>query len=106
MINANNLALLRVLVTELQLDCSGVYVHEIVADAPFDLLVTLMKLVGSLNKSHPELKSTLIHKVSHMPLSYLMHPGLVWFLYHVLLHTGIDLPFKPNVLVSITTAEL
>ena len=62
-VNAKSLGLLQVLVGELKLSCSGCYLHGIVAEAPLDLLVTLMKLAGSLNARHPELKSTLIHKV-------------------------------------------
>lgn len=62
-VNAKSLALLKSLVVELKLSCSGCHLHGIVAEAPLDLLVTLMKLAGSLNARHPELKSTLIHKV-------------------------------------------
>lgn len=67
-VNAKSLALLRLLVEELKLSCSGCHLHGIVAEAPLDLLVTLMKLAGSHNARHPELKSTLIHKVKLRPL--------------------------------------
>lgn len=62
-VNAKSLVLVRLLVAELKLSCSGCHLHGIVAEAPLDLLVTLMKLAGSLNARDPELKSTLIHKV-------------------------------------------
>lgn len=62
-VNARSLGLLQLLVGELKLSCSGCHLHGIVAEAPLDLLVTLMKLAGSLNARHPDLKSTLIHKV-------------------------------------------
>ena len=66
-VNAKSLTLLRLLVDELKLSCSGCHLHSIVTEAPLDLLVTLMKLAGSLNARHPELKSNLIHKVhSHI----------------------------------------
>ena len=62
-VNAKSLGLLQVLVDELKLSCSGCHLHGIVAEAPLDLLLSLMKLAGSLDAGHPELKSTLIHKV-------------------------------------------
>lgn len=62
-VDTKSLGLLRLLVGELKLNCSGCFLHGIVAEAPLDLLTTLMRLAGSLNARHPELKSTLIHKV-------------------------------------------
>ena len=62
-IDAKSLVLLKVMVEELRLSCSGCFLHGIAADAPYDLLITLMKASGSLNARHPELRSHLIHKV-------------------------------------------
>ena len=76
-VNAKSLALVRLLVDELKLSCAGCHLHGIVAEAPLDLLVTLMKLAGSLNARHPELKSTLIHKVESLPMSCEPHPMLL-----------------------------
>ena len=101
-VNAKSLGLLQVLVGELKLSCSGCHLHGIVAEAPLDLLVTLVKLAGSLNARHPELKSTLIHKVSHRPVPCQMHPMLMHVL---LLHGHFDLPFLCCLLVCIATAE-
>ena len=72
-INAKSLLLLRLLVAELKLNCSGCFLHGIVAKAPLDLLATLVRLAGSLNARHPELKSTLIHKVQLH--AYVMPPS-------------------------------
>ncbi len=62
-IDANSLGLLRLLVEHVKLSCSNCFLHSIVADAPFELLVVLMKAAGGLDTAHPELKSPLIHKV-------------------------------------------
>ncbi|DBB16378.1 TPA: hypothetical protein ACH3X3_014672 [Trebouxia sp. C0006] len=61
-IDANSLGLLRLLVEHVKLSCSNCFLHSIVADAPFELLVVLMKAAGGLDTAHPELKSPLIHK--------------------------------------------
>lgn len=72
-VDTKSLGLLRLLVGEFKLSCSGCFLHGIVAEAPIDLLATLMRLAGSLNARHPELKSTLVHKVhSQVPL-YMWH---------------------------------
>lgn len=72
-VDTKSLGLLRLLVAELKLNCSGCFLHGIVAEAPLDLLTTLMRLAGSLNARHPELKSMLIHKVSsHASSCYYM----------------------------------
>ena len=62
-IDANGLGLLRLLGEHVKLSCSNCFLHSIVADAPFELLVVLMKAAGGLDTAHPELKSPLIHKV-------------------------------------------
>ncbi len=62
-IDANSLGLLRLLVEDVKLSCSNCFLHGIVADAPYELLVNLMKAAGGLDTAHPELKSPLIHKV-------------------------------------------
>lgn len=65
-IDAKNLQLLQMLVMEpdLKLSCSGCFLHGVVADAPLDLLVTLMQAAGStLTTQHPVLKTYVIHEV-------------------------------------------
>ncbi len=62
-IDAKSLGLLKALVEERKLSCSGCFLHDIVADAPYELLINLMKAAGSLNARHPDQKSHLIHKV-------------------------------------------
>ena len=66
-IDAKSLGLLKMLVMgpDLKLSCSGCFLHGIVADAPLELLVTLMKAAGTaLNTQHPILKTYVIHEVS------------------------------------------
>ncbi len=65
-IDAKSLGLLKMLVMgpTLKLSCSGCFLHGIVADAPLELLVTLMKAAGTaLNTQHPVLKTYVIHEV-------------------------------------------
>ena len=65
-IDAKSLGLLKMLVMgpDLKLSCSGCFLHGIVADAPLELLVTLMKAAGTaLNTQHPILKTYVIHEV-------------------------------------------
>jgi len=65
-IDAKSLSLLKMLVMgpDLKLSCSGCFLHGIVADAPLELLVTLMKAAGNgLNTQHPILKTYVIHEV-------------------------------------------
>ena len=66
-IDAKSLGLLKMLVMglDLKLSCSGCFLHGIVAGAPLELLVTLMKVAGTaLNTQHPVLKTYVIHEVS------------------------------------------
>lgn len=65
-IDAKSLGLLKMLVMgpTLKLSCSGCFLHSIVAHAPLELLVTLMKAAGTaLNTQHPVLKTYVIHEV-------------------------------------------
>ncbi|DBA81851.1 TPA: hypothetical protein ACH3X1_007570 [Trebouxia sp. C0004] len=61
-IDANSLGLLKLLVEDVKLSCSNCFLHGIVANAPYELLVNLMKAAGGLDTAHPQLKSPLIHK--------------------------------------------
>lgn len=66
-IDAKSLGLLKMLVMGpgLKLSCSGCFLHNIVADAPLELLITLMKAAGTaLTTQHPILKTYVIHEVS------------------------------------------
>ncbi|DBB04236.1 TPA: hypothetical protein ACH3X1_013260 [Trebouxia sp. C0004] len=64
-IDAKSLGLLKMLVMgpDLKLNCSGCLLHGIVADAPLELLVTLMEAAGTaLDTQHPILKTYVIHE--------------------------------------------
>ncbi|KAA6421340.1 MAG: hypothetical protein FRX49_08618 [Trebouxia sp. A1-2] len=66
-IDAKSLGLLKMLVMGpgLKLSCSGCFLHNIVADAPLELLITLMKAAGTaLTTQHPILKTYVIHEAA------------------------------------------